>query len=317
MMSLKFNEAANHASTGGTMYAVTGATGNTGKIVAQRLLDAGKQVRAIGRDVKRLETLKAAGAETFVCDLTDAAALSRAFAGVKAAYVMIPPNMSAKDYRAFQDQVTAAVSSALAAARVEYAVTLSSYGADKDAKTGPVLGLHKMEQSINAIKDLNVLHQRASYFMENTFAQAGIIHAMQTAAGPVRPGLKIPMIATRDIGEAAAERLLHLDFEGKQARELLGRSDLTMIEVARIIGQAIGKPDLTYVQISDEQFRAAVLQMGLPADFVNLILEMVAAMNSGHMRALEARSPQNTTPTSYATFVTEEFVPLYKGQGAH
>jgi len=99
------------------MYAVTGVTGNTGKIVAQRLLDEGKQVRAIGRDAKRLESLKAAGAEPVVCDLTDAAALSKAFAGVKAAYVMIPPNMSAKDYRGFQDDAIAAVSSALAAAR--------------------------------------------------------------------------------------------------------------------------------------------------------------------------------------------------------
>jgi uncharacterized protein YbjT (DUF2867 family) len=299
------------------MYAVTGATGHTGKIVAQRLLDEGKQVRAIGRDEKRLESLKMAGAEPFVCDLTDAAALSRAFAGVKAAYVMVPPNMSAKDYRAFQDRVTDAVSSALSTARVEYAVTLSSFGADKDAKTGPVVGLHNMERSLNAINGLNVLHQRAVYFMENTLAQAGIIQAMRMAAGPVKPNLKIPMIATRDIGQAAAERLLRLDFKGKQAGELLGQNDITMIEVARIIGQAIGKPDLTYVQISDDQFRGAMLQMGASADFVNLVLEMAAAMNSGHMRALEPRSPKNTTPTSYATFVTEEFVPLYKGHAAH
>ncbi len=298
------------------MYAVTGATGNTGKVVAQRLLDAGKQVRAIGRDEKRLESLKKAGAETFVCDLTDAAALSRAFTGVKAAYVMIPPNMSAKDYRAFQGRVIDAVSSALSAAHVEYAVTLSSYGADKDAKTGPVLGLHNLEQSLNHIRGLNILHQRAVYFMENTFAQAGIIDAMQVAAGPLRPDLKVPMIATRDIGEAAAERLLRLDFKGKQARELFGPGDLTMIEVARIIGQAIGKPDLGYVQISDDQFRGAVLQMGMSAGIADLILEMVAAMNSGHMRALEPRTPENTTPTSYAKFVAEEFVPVYKGAAA-
>ena len=299
------------------MYAVIGATGHTGKIVAQRLLDEGKHVRAIGRDERRLEPLKIAGAEPVVCDLTDAAALSRAFAGVKAAYVMIPPNMVAKDYRAFQDRVTDAVSSALSAAGVEYAVTLSSYGADKDAKTGPVVGLHKMEQSLNAIDGLNVLHQRAVYFMENTFAQAGIIHAMGTAAGPVRPNLKIPMIATHDIGRAAAERLLRLDFKGKQTGELLGQRELTMIEAAGVIGQAIGKPDLSYVQISDDQFRGAMLKMGVTVDFVNLILEMVAAMNSGHMRALEARSPKNTMPTSYETFVAEEFVPLYEGQAAH
>jgi hypothetical protein len=43
-----------------------------------------------------------------------------------------------------------------------------------------------------------------------------------------------------------------------------------------------------------------------------LMMEMVEALNSGHMRALEPRTPRNTTPTSYETFVAEEFVPAFK-----
>jgi uncharacterized protein YbjT (DUF2867 family) len=125
------------------------------------------------------------------------------------------------------------------------------------------------------------------------------------------------MIASRDIGQAAADSLLRLDFTGQQSRELLGQRDLTMSEVARIIGQAIGKPDLAYVQIPDNDFRAAVTRMGMPTDLANLILEMVAAMNSGHMRPLESRSSRNTTPTSFETFVAEEFVPVYEGRMSH
>jgi uncharacterized protein YbjT (DUF2867 family) len=299
------------------MYTIVGATGHTGNIVANRLLAEGRQVRAIGRSKERLQSLIDTGAEPFVCDLTDAAGLTKAFAGAKAAYVMLPPDMSSNNYRALQDRITDSVASALAAARVQYAVTLSSVGADKADKTGPVVGLHKMEERLNGIKDLNVLHVRAGYFMENTLAQAGIIHAMNSTAGPVKPTLKVAMIASRDIGQAAADSLLRLDFAGQQTRELLGQRDLTMSEVARTIGQAIGKPDLAYVQMPDNDFRAAVTRMGMPTDMANLILEMVSSMNSGHMRPLESRSSRNTTPTSYETFVAEEFVPVYEGRMAH
>jgi uncharacterized protein YbjT (DUF2867 family) len=132
-------------------------------------------------------------------------------------------------------------------------VTLSSIGADKTEKTGPVVGLHYLEQQLNGIEQLNVLHLRASYFMENTLAQIGIIRNTGMTVGPLRPDLKLPMIATRDIGEAAASALLNLDFRQKQTRELLGQRDINMSEVAQIIGKKIGKPDLRYTQAPDEQ----------------------------------------------------------------
>ena len=87
-----------------------------------------------------------------------------------------------------------------------------------------------------------------------------------------------------------------------------------MAEVATIIGKAIGKPDLNYLQLPDEQVRAALTQLGMSLNVANLILEMAGALNSGHMRALEQRSAQNTTPTSFESFVAEEFVPRYRGK---
>jgi uncharacterized protein YbjT (DUF2867 family) len=161
---------------------------------------------------------------------------------------------------------------------------------------------------------LNVLHLRAGYFVENTLAQVGIVKAMGITAGPLRPDLKQPMIATRDIGAVAAEELLKLSFKEKQTRELLGQRDISMTEVALIIGKAIGKPDLPYKQLPDEQVRGALTQLGMSLDFVNLLLEMTASLNSGYMRALEPRSAKNSTPTSYETFAAEEFVPAYQGK---
>lgn len=296
------------------MYVVTGSTGNTGSVVADRLLAAGKQVRGIGRSAERLQRLRQTGGESFVADLTDREALADAFAGAKGVYVMIPPDPSSKDFRAHQNAIIEAVAVALERSKVKYAVALSSIGADKAEKTGPVVGLHQMEERLNRITGLNVLHLRAGYFMENTLMQAGMIDPLGMAAGPLMPELKLPMIATRDIGAAAADALFALDFKSHQSRELLGPGEITMSEVASVIGKLVGKADLKYMHLPQDQVRAAMLEMGMSPDLVSLILEMSTALNTGHMKALEARNPRNTTPTSFKTFAEEEFVPEYQSR---
>ena len=298
------------------IYAITGATGNTGSIVANHLLTRGEKVRAIGRDVNRLQPLVELGAEPFAADLTDAAGLTEAFSGSEAVYAMIPPALTSKDYRAYQDWVVEAIATAVETSGVKFVVSLSSIGADKPDNTGPVVGLHHLEQRLNRIPGINALHLRAGYFMENTLAQASIIPVAGMASGPLRADLKLPMIATRDIGAAAAEALSRLDFTGQQTRELLGQRDISMAEAATVIGKTIGRPALNYVQANDEQLRPALIQMGMSGNVADLILELSAALNSEHARALEPRSAANTTLTSYETFVAEEFLPLYRRHSA-
>jgi uncharacterized protein YbjT (DUF2867 family) len=306
----------NRSSQEGAMYVVTGATGNTGNVVAKILLGRGAKVRVIGRSAERLQSLVAEGAESFVTGLTDVSSLAKAFEGANAAYIMMPQNFTTPDYRAFQDRVTGTMAAALRSARISHVVTLSSLGADKADQTGPVVGLNYMEQQLNYIDGLHVLNLRAGYFMENTLAQIGIIQQTGMSLGPLRSDLKLPMIATRDIGAFAADALLRLDFRQKQTRELQGQRDISMSEVTQIIGKAIGKPGLRYTQAPPEQARAALIQLGLTSDMANLLLTMAAALNSGYIRALEPRSAQNTTPTSYEQFVTEEFKPQYEAKSA-
>jgi uncharacterized protein YbjT (DUF2867 family) len=296
------------------MYVITGATGNTGSVAAKSLLAQGKKVRVIGRNADRLQSLAAAGAEPFVAELTDAGALPKAFAGAEAAYVMIPPNLASTDPLEERNRITNALVSALTNSGVKYVVSLSSFGADKTDKTGPVVGLHQLEEKLNAIPALNTLHLRAGYFMENTLGQAGAIKMFGMTAGPLRSDLKLPLIATQDIGEAAADALVKCNFTGHQTRELQGQRDLTMAEVAAIIGKAIGKPGLGYVRLPNMQIKPALKQLGMSGAVADLILEMAEALNTGHMRALEPRSAANTTPTSFEDFVAKVFVPAYEGK---
>ena len=165
-------------------------------------------MRVIGRNAAALKPLAAKGAEPFIADLTDAATLVHAFQQADSAYVMIPPNLTSNDPLGYSNRV----SDAIAAAVQKPGRRMSSPSAASvpiTSGTGPVLGLHHLEQKLNQIPGANVLYLRAGYFMENTLPQVNAIHQMGVVATPLRPDLKIPMIATRDIAAAAADALLH------------------------------------------------------------------------------------------------------------
>ena len=298
------------------MYVVIGATGHTGSIVAEKLLAKREKVRAAGRDARKLDRLKQQGAEAFIGDVTDASSMARAFSAAEAGYLMVPPNISSPNVLAYAERVSDALAGGLEKNGVRYAIALSSFGADKADKTGPVVGLRSLEHKLEAVTGLNALFLRAGYFMENILAQVGIIQQLGYMAGPVRSDLALPMIATRDIGAAAAELLARRDFQGTQRRELHGARDITHAQVAKVIGAAIGKPDLRYQQLPAAQIKPALTQMGMSPNMADLLLEMSEALNSGHMRVLEPRSAQNTTPTTIETFVAEVFVPAYRAKAA-
>jgi uncharacterized protein YbjT (DUF2867 family) len=292
------------------MYVILGATGNTGSIIANSLLAAGKKVRVVGRDVGRLQRFVDKGAEAFMATMSDAAALSKAFGGARAAYLLLPPAKSRED----QERDSDAIAHAVTKSGLRYAVHLSSYGAQVPEGTGPVAGLHSSEQKLNAISGLNVLHLRAAYFMENNLAAIGMIHQMGLVGNALLPDLKIPMAATRDVGDYAAQRLLHLDFSGKQTRELLGERDLSMTEATAVIARGIGKPDLRYQQFPYEQVQQVLTQLGVPPKGAAMYIEMYKAINAGVLVPLEPRSRDNTTPTSFERFVQDVFVAAYHGK---
>src|ERR1700688_3448320 len=104
------------------MNVILGASGNTGHVVAQHLLSRGNRVRVVGRNADHLQFLAFEGAEKFVADVTDAEALAKAFHQADSAYVMIPPNLTSPDFRAYQTRVSDAITRALQHAKVKNVV---------------------------------------------------------------------------------------------------------------------------------------------------------------------------------------------------
>lgn len=295
------------------MYTVLGATGHIGSVITKKLLEQGEKVRVVGRSTGRLQPFVQKGAEAFIADVNDSEALTRAFRDVRAAFLMLPPGMTSQDYRAEQERESDAISTAARDAGLHYAVNLSSFGAQAPAGTGPILGVHRTEQKLNAVEKLNVLHLRAAYFLENHLAAISMIHMMGMYGGALKADLRIPMVATRDIGAYAAERLLKLDFNGKQTRELLGERDLSMNEVTSVIAKALNNAELRYAQFPYDQVQQVLVQMGTPPKTAAYFIEMFQGINNGTVVATEPRSAENTTSTSIETFVKEVFVPAYQG----
>jgi len=283
------------------MYVVIGATGHTGRVVAEKLLGAGKPVRVIGRDAATLQPLVRAGALPIVGALDDPQTLAKAFDGAKAVYTMIPPDYTTDDPQGHQRRIGTAIAGALRDMRVGYCVNLSSVGAQNRAGAGPVSGLGLQEDRLNAISGLNVMHLRPGSFMENLYGMLPMIK-QGFIASPVQANLAMPWIATADVGQAAADELIGLGFDGQTFRELHGPRDLSWAEAVGILGKAIGNPALKYVEAPYEEAAKGMIQAGLRPAMAAEFVEMYRAMNERRMRPLEPRTPRSTTPTTLETF---------------
>ncbi len=294
------------------MYAVCGASGNIGKMVAERLLRKGKEVRVIGRTAERLQPLVNMGAEPIVTDLLDTAALTRAFTGATAVYTLIPPNMNATDFRKYQTEIGESLTTAIKNSGVKNVVNLSSMGAQLTSGTGVVGGLHDQEERLNKLQGVNVIHLRPTFFMENHLWQINAIKNKGIMATTQNPDAPTPQIATTDVADHVVKHLTSLDFEGHITRELLGPADATLNDVATAIGQAIGKADLKYIQISYEDTRNHMIETGMSDSVADNMIELYKAFNEGKMKPTETRTPENTTPTTINNF-SEMFAKIYNG----
>jgi uncharacterized protein YbjT (DUF2867 family) len=284
-------------------YVITGATGHIGNIVSRELLAQGHHVRAIARNADKLKSLTELGAEAVTGNTTDPDFLKNAFRGADAVFCLLMPDMFAADVRKAQDQIAENFYEAVRACRVPHVVLLSSVGAHLRNGAGIVDGLGYMEELFLKLEGTNVLNLRPTYFMENTFGLIGMIKQMGIAGGPIRPEISFPIVATKDIGAVAAKRLLALDFKGNETEYVLGARDISYAEITSIVGNAIGKPDLAYIQFPYEDAAKGMTAAGFCGDdAARLMVDLAKAINDGTLLNAHHRTSANTTPTTYEEF---------------
>lgn len=285
---------------------VTGSLGHISKPLVEKLTASKHDVTVISSSSARTAEIEALGAVAAVGSVSDQAFVTATFKGADAVYTMVPPTFAAANWKQHIAGIGKIYANAIAETGVKYVVNLSSMGAHMAEGCGPVSGLYFVEQALNALEGVSVKHLRPGFFFYNFLANTGMVKHMGIIGGNYGEGAKLVLANPADIADAAAEELLALSFTGKSVR-YVASDEKTTDEIATILGEAIGKPDLKWVNFSDEQTMGGMLQNGVPEDVAKNYAEMGAAMRSGEM----ASDYLKNQPVVFGKTVFEAFAPVF------
>ncbi|MHC5010854.1 MAG: NmrA family NAD(P)-binding protein [Planctomycetota bacterium] len=292
--------------------AITTPTGNIGRRLVHALQDrGGHDIVLLARDPSKLAEEQARGATVVQGDLADEAFVREATAGADALFFLCPPAYHVDDYRAYYNALAKVGAAAVKANDIPHTVFLSSVGAHLADGTGPIAGLYDGERIFSeATRGLTIL--RPGFFMENYLFQLDTIKAMGSIFMPTRGSATLPMIATADVADRAAEVITKPAPSSPTIVPLHGPKDLSLDEAARIIAEHSGR-EIQHVQVEPAQARESMIAMGMSEGVADTMLEMYAAFDAGTIVDETPRSAATTTPTTMEAFVDDVLAPAIRG----
>jgi len=262
-------------------YVVFGVTGRTGAAAADALLRSGHPVRVVVRDPAKGQTWAERGAELAVADLTDLASMTKALSQVQGAYLVSPQHYNREDLFEMADLIADTTARAVVAAGVPRLVALSSVGADRESGTGWIRMNRMFEQRLGET-GVSTIFLRAAYFMENWMPMVG--QAMRSGTLPTflaPPQRPIPMVATVDVGSAAAA-LLQEKRTGTCVVTLSGPKDYTPNDVAAIVSAAREKP-VDVAVLPEAEWPTALADAHFSKAALAGFTEMTRGLNGSHI----------------------------------
>jgi uncharacterized protein YbjT (DUF2867 family) len=257
---------------------VTGSLGNISKPLAKTLVEGGHTVTVITSKTDKQQEIEALGAAAAVGAIQDMEFLAATFRGADAVYCMVPPNYGAPDVIAYYRETGEAYHKAIQQSGVKRVVHLSSYGADLDKGTGVILGSHHIEEMLNTLTNVNVTHMRPGYFYYNLYVFVDMIRHAGFIASNYGGEDRLVMVSPRDIATAIAEEIVAL--VGSRVRYVVS-DERSCGEVARILGEAIGKPELKWMTVSNAEAQHGMETHGVPPALAALLVELNGAIHSG------------------------------------
>ena len=288
--------------------AVTTPTGHIGRVVTRRLLDAGADVTLLVRNTEKVKAFIDRGATTFQGMLDDKNFVIEATQGADALFWLTPLEFSSRDFRGHFNRMGQAAAAAIRANSISRLVHLSGAGAHLPSGPGPIPGLHDVERRLDDVVT-HVTHLRPFFFFENFLLQIESIKNLGRVFLPVSGSTRIAMLATGDIGQAAASRLLDRTWTGRNVQGLHGPADLSFDEAAGAIGRGLDRP-VCHVRVPEKQARQAMRAAGLGEYLTEAFLEVFQAIESGLLRPAEPRTAETTTPTTLEEFARDVLKPL-------
>jgi uncharacterized protein YbjT (DUF2867 family) len=266
---------------------VTGSLGNISKPLTAELVTKGHAVTVISSNPSKQTDITAMAAVAPIGSLEDVDFLVSTFTATDAVYCMVPPNNYFDlnlDLLAYYRRLGNNYARAIEQSGVKRVVNLSSIGAHLEKGSGILLGAHDVEQILNELSsDVAITHLRPTSFYYNLFGYVETIKAEGFIAANYGADDQIPWVSPIDIAAVIDEEI---------ATPLVGRKvcyvaseELTGNETARILGAAIGKPDLQWIIISNAQMLGGLESAGMNPQIAAGLVEMYASLHSGLLAA--------------------------------
>ncbi|OQP65257.1 hypothetical protein A3860_16435 [Niastella vici] len=285
---------------------ITGSLGNISRPLTQQLVAQGHNVSVISSNAAKADDIKKLGATPLTGSVEDYDFVKQSFQGSDAVYLMIPPNFSAPDYKAFTIAVGKNYAKAVQETGIQHVVNLSSSGSAL-AGHPPLTNYQNLETWLDELPAINVLHLRPGGFYSNFFGSIGLIKYQGIIGNNFGEDINMVMSHPEDIADAAAAALHTLSFKGKNIQYIVSDTKSGR-EVAELLGTAIGKPELKWIPFSDEQLLQGLLQNGFSKDAAqHYIVDMGIAIREG----LLAKHYQQNTHAITGRRSFAEFAPVF------
>jgi uncharacterized protein YbjT (DUF2867 family) len=260
------------------MWVIAGVSGHVGSIAAEKLLDRKKPVRVLVRDEKKGAPWKQRGGEVAQLSLEDTGALAKALQGAQGFFVLLPSNFAAPNVYEYQRKLSDAIGAAVTQSKVPHVVLLSSLGAEHEGGTGPIRGLHYLEETLRKT-GTTLSTVRAGYFAENVGNSVGAAKAtgmyFNFSGSLDQPR---PMVATKDIGHLVAE-ILEKGAQKHEVIDIIGPAYSQRQVVDKL--QAALEKKLQVVDVPPQDWTEALVKGGLPKPFAEAFAEMYGAFAKG------------------------------------
>jgi len=268
---------------------VTGSLGHISRPLTQELVQKGHAVTVISSKAERQKEIEALGASAAIGTMEDADFLSATFTGADIVYVMETHGAGSffdhnLDLRAVISQIGHNYKQAIQTSGVKRVVHLSSIGAHTDKGNGILAFHYDVENTLKQLPDdVSIKFMRPVGFYYNLFAFIPTIKTQGAIISNYSGDTKDPWVSPLDIAAVIAEEM-EKPFSGRTVRYIA--SDVASPnEVAGILGEAIGKPDLKWIAIPDEQMLNGMIAAGMNPNIAKGFVEMNASRQNGILYA--------------------------------
>ncbi len=262
---------------------ITGSLGHIGKPLTQELVQKGYTVTVITSNPEKQKDIEAIGAISAIGSLEDVDFITSSFAGADVVYCMVPPANyfdHSLDLLGYYRKLGNNYAKAIKQTGVKSVVNLSSIGGHLDKGNGILLGAHHVENILNELSsDVAITHIRPTEFYYNLLPQVHSAKNNGFIASNIGNEVVNSWVSPKDIASAIAEEIT-TPLSGRKVR-YVASEELTYNELIGILGEAIGKPDLKWVTITDEQMLDGLIAVGMQPKIAAGLTEMYAAVNSG------------------------------------